>query len=169
MTLGQLKTNIAANTPWTPANRPIHGGWELAFAMPFPPNDWQCDLLVPTNPGAPNACFSGQDANVIPSQVAIQQTLIYKQVLPKTQLHGVSFNISWAPIGNVVDLEITSESPYIPTKRHQRRAVDAIATLLGLDLMLEAPLGPASPPKGAFKAMKKTGGCSMSIVSAPNI
>lgn len=167
LTLGQLKTNIAANTPWTAANRPIGSGWELAFALPFPPNDWQCDLIVPTNPGTPAACFSGNDVGIIPSSVAIDQVLIYKQVLPSTKLHGACFPITWPTDGSTVDLFITSESPYIPTKRHERRAIDAMATLLGLDLLLENPLGAVASSTGAFHPMKKTGGCSMAIVSGP--
>jgi hypothetical protein len=169
LTLGQLKTNVGANTPWTTANRPILGGWELAFALPFPPNDWRCDFLVPTNPGTANACFSGQDADVIPSQVAIEQILTYKQVLPDTKIHGVTFPVSFNPVGGVVSIEITSESPYIPTKRHERRAVDAIATLLGLDLLLENALGPATSTAGFIKANRRSGGCSMGIISAPSL
>jgi hypothetical protein len=166
MTLGQLHQKIGANTPWTPGNRPIAGGWEVAFALPKPPNDWQCDLLVP---GAAS-CFSGNDAGIIPASAAIEQILIYKQVLPTSKFHGACFPVNLiATEGRVVDLYLTSESPYIPTRQHERRAVDAVAKLLGLDLMLETPLGPANVPSGAVHPMTKTGLCMMAIVSGPMV
>jgi hypothetical protein len=167
ITLGQLKTNIADYTPWTPSNRPIGSGWELAFALPFPPNDWTCDIFVPTSNGPTSPCFSGQDVGIIPSSVAIEQILTYNQVLPSTELHGACFDLQWPSGVSSVDLFITSESPYVPTKQHERRAIESMAGLLGLDLLLEVPLGPATASTGAVHPRRRTGGCSMAIVSGP--
>jgi hypothetical protein len=162
ITLGQLKTNIGVNTPVTPGNRPIGGGWDIAFSLPIPPEDWQCDLLVP---GAAS-CFSGQDAGLVPGLVALEQILIYKQV-SSALFHGACFKADFTPVNGVVDLYLSSEVPYIPTTQHERRAVDAMAALVGLDLILQSPLGPANVSSGAFQPRTKTGLCVMSVVSAP--
>jgi hypothetical protein len=162
ITLGQLKANIGANTPWAPASRPIGGGWDVAFSLPVPPEDWQCDLLVP---GAASS-FSGQDAGLIPNSVALEHVLIYKQVL-SSQFHGACFQANFTPVNGVVDLYLTSEVPYIPTKQHEWRATDALARLVGLDLTLESSLGPANASSGAFQPRTKEGYCLMAIVSAP--
>lgn len=167
LTVSQLKANVGANTPWVPDTRPVKGGWEVAFSLPIPPDDWQCDLLVPVTKGT---TFSGNDAGVVPAQVAIEHILVYKQVLPTTQFQGACFPVAFTPVGGIVDLHITSENPdVIPTKQHERRAIGAIATLLGLDLVLEVPLGPSAPPAGTFRSRNRSGGCSMGIIAGPGI
>jgi hypothetical protein len=167
LTVSQLKANVGVNTPLVPGTRPVKGGWEVAFALPIPPDDWQCELLVPVTKGT---TFSGNDAGVVPAQVAIEQILIYKQVLPTTQFQGACFPVAFTPVGGIVDLHITAENPdVIPTKQHERRAISAIATLLGLDLVLEVPLGPSAAPVGAFRSRTRSGGCSMGIISGHSL
>lgn len=167
LTVSQLKTNVGANTPWVAANRPVKGGWEVAFSLPVPPDDWGCDLFVPVSKGT---TFSGNDAGVIPTSVAIEHVLVYKQVLSTTQFQGACFPVTLTPVNGIVDIHITAENPdVIPTKQHERRAISAIAALLGLDLVLEVPLGPSSPPAGTFRSRNRSGGCSMGIISGPGI
>jgi hypothetical protein len=162
ITLGQVKANIGASSPWTSGNRPIAGSWDIAFRLPVPPEDWQCAQLV----AGAAACFSGMDAGLIPSSVALEQVLTYKQV-SSAKLHGACFNPNFMPVNGVVDLVLTSEIPYIPTKQHQRRATDALAQLVGLDLSLESSLAPATPSSNAVHPMSRAGGCLMGIVSGP--
>ncbi|GGH05488.1 hypothetical protein [Silvibacterium dinghuense] len=162
ITLGALKTNIAANTPMVPGNRPIKGGWDIAFTLPVPPEDWACDEFVANAP----ASFTGQDLGLIPASVALDQVLIYKNVTG-ANFHGACFPADFAPVNGVASLYLNSEVPYIPTLQHERRATDAIAQLVGLDWVLQTPLGAASASTGRFQPRTKTGYCMMGAVSAP--
>lgn len=162
ITVGQLKQNVSSNTPWTPGKRPVMGGWDVAFLLPLPPEDWQCDLLVPDA----QASFSGQDSGLIPASVALEQILIYKQV-SGVAFDGACFNAEFMPINGVVDLYLSSEVPFIPTTQHERRAADAMAKLVGLDIVLTTPLGPAGSASGRFMPRNKTGYCLMSVISGP--
>jgi hypothetical protein len=161
ITLGQLQKNIGANTPWTPGNRPIAQDWDIAFRLPVPEN-WQCDSIVP---GA-TACFSGSDAAIIPDSVALEHVLSYNQVT-SVKFHGACFPNDFNPVGGVTNLFLTSEVPYIPTRQHERRAADAMAQLLGLDLLWETSLGTVTVTSGAFEPRTKTGNCMMAILSGP--
>ena len=109
---------------------------------------------------------SGQDAGLIPNSVALEHVLIYKQV-SSAEFHGACFEPNFTPINGVVDVLLTTEVPYIPTKQHEWRAADALARLVGLDLTLESSLGPANVSSGAFQPRTKEGYCMMGIVSAP--
>jgi hypothetical protein len=174
ITLGQLKTNIAATTPCVPGNRPVGSGWTVAIALPAPPNDWQSNLPVSSvDPASNMPCFGGVDVRLIPSSVATEQVLIYKQVYSTTRFHGACFNPELIPVNGVVDLFITSELPsVIPTRQHQVRAVSSMAGLLGLDLTLQHPLPPgvSGPVTGAFRPMDaRKGNCAMGIVSGPGL
>jgi hypothetical protein len=163
LTLGQLYKSIGANTPWTVGNRPISGEWDVAFRLPVPPEDWQCDYLV----AGAQACFSGSDATIIPDSVALEHTLTYTQI-SSAKFHGACFQPSFTPVNGAVDLYLTSEVPFIPTKQHERRAADAMAQLIGLDLLWESSLGSVTvPSSGAFEPRTKTGNCIMAIVSGP--
>lgn len=165
ITLGQLQQNVGANTPWTPNNRPVMGSWSVAVTLPLPPNDWQCDVFVPTT-----GSFSGKAAAIIPAEVALTQTLIYKQV-QSVQFCGSCFPCDFIPVNGVVDLYILGDPPYVPTKQHERNAIGSMAGLLGLDLLLETSLGPvgSSSPSYSSHVTAKTGNCSMGIISAPGI
>lgn len=162
ITLGQLQQNVGPNTPWTPNNRPIMGDWSVAVALPLPPNDWQCDIFVPTT-----GCFSGKAAAIVPAQVALTQTLIYKQV-QSVELHGSCFFCDFVPVDGIVDLYFIGDPPYVPTKQHERNAIGSMASLLGLDLLLETPLGPVAASSRNFHVTSRLGNCSMSIISAPS-
>lgn len=166
ITLGQMQKNIGTNTPWTPGNRPIASSWGIAFSLPVPPDDWQCDLLASTSGAGFSNCFSGNDANIIPAVVALEHILIYKQI-SSVNFHGPCFATDFTPVNGVTDLYITSEVPYIPTRQHERRAADAMAGLLGLDLVLDYSIGSVTQAVGAFQPKNKTGNCLMSIVSGP--
>lgn len=161
ITLGQLQTNIGTHTPWTPNNRPVMGGWSVAVALPLPPNDWQCDVFVPAT-----GCFSGKAATTIPEQVALTQTLIYNKV-QSAQFHGCCFPCDLTSTdGEPVNLYILGDPPYVPTKQHERNAIGSMASLLGLDLLLETSLGPVGSSNNR-RIMARTGNCSMGIISAP--
>lgn len=162
LTVSQLKQNVGSNTPWTPGKRPVMGGWDVAFLLPTPPEDWQCDLIVPNA----QASFSGQDSALIPASVALEQILVYKQVT-KLAFDGACFNAEFPPVAGVVDLFLSSEVPFIPTLQHERRATDAMAKLMGLDIVLTTPLGSADATSGKFMARDKTGNCLMGVISGP--
>ncbi|MFT4113226.1 hypothetical protein [Silvibacterium sp.] len=162
LTLGDLKTSISANTPWLSANRPIMGGWDIAFTLPAPPEEWVCDQFVANA----SASFTGQDVGLIPASVALDQVLIYKQVTG-AKFHGACFNPAFTPVDGVVSLYLTSEVPYIPTLQHERRAADAMARLVGLDWVLQTPLGAAGSSNGRFQPKTKDGNCLMGVISAP--
>lgn len=162
ITLGEVKTNISAHTPMVSANRPIMGGWDIAFTLPVPPEDWACDQLVANA----KASFSGQDADTIPDSVALEQVLIYKNVTG-ANFHGFCFPAAFLPVDGVASLYLTSEVPYIPTLRHERQAADAMASLVGQDWVLQTPLGAATEVSGRFHVRQKTGNCLMGVVATP--
>jgi hypothetical protein len=162
ITLGQVYKNIGANTPWTVGNRPIAPNWDIAFKLPVPPEKWICDFLVS---GAP-ACFSGRDATLIPDTVALEHVISYNHVV-SANFHGACFDPGFNPVNGSVDVYLTSEVPYTPTTQHERRAADAMAQLLGLDLLWEHSLGTVTATSSAFQPRTKTGNCIMAIVSGP--
>ena len=164
LTLGQVYKNIGANTPWTVGNRPVAPTWDIAFKLPVPPEKWICDFLV----SGAKACFSGRDAKLIPDTVALEHVISYNQVT-SVNFHGACFEPGINPVstGKSADLYLTSEVPYTPTTQHERRAADAMAQLLGLDLLWEHSLGTVSATSGTFQPRTKTGNCMMGIVSGP--
>ncbi|MBB6147136.1 hypothetical protein HNQ77_005121 [Silvibacterium bohemicum] len=166
LTLGQLQKNIGTNTPWVVSNRPMGADWGIAFKLPLPPDDWQCDFLASTSGPSSGSCFSGRDATIIPSAVALEHIVIYKQVT-SVELHGACFSTDFSPVKGVTDLYITSEVPYIPTRQHERRAADAMAGMLGLDLVLDSSIGAVTQEAGVFQPKDKMGNCLMSIISGP--
>jgi hypothetical protein len=166
LTLSQMQKNIGANTPWAASNRPMGAAWDIAYKLPIAPDDWQCGMLASTVGPSTGSCFSGNDANIIPEVVALEQTLIYKQV-SSVKFHGACFAADFTPVNGVTDLYLTSEVPYIPTRQHERRAADAMAGLLGLDLVLDYSIGSTTQAAGVFQPKLKAGNCLMSIVSGP--
>ena len=165
ITLGQLQTNVGANTPWAPSNRPMGPSWDIAYKLPVPPDDWQFgNLASAISPDGP--CFSGNDARLIPDEVALEHILTWKQVT-SVQFHGVCFEADFTPVNGATDIYLTSEVPYIPTKQHERRAADAMAGLLGLDLTWDYSIGAATVAAGKFQPKNHVANCMMSIISAP--
>jgi hypothetical protein len=164
LTLGQLHTKIAANTPWAANDRPMGAAWDIAYKLP-PPDDWQCGTLASAiSPQGP--CFSGNDAKIIPADVALEHILIYKQIT-SLLFHGVCFAADFTPVSGVTDVYIVSEVPYIPTRQHERRAADAMAGLVGLDLVWDYSIGAATLAAGKFQPKFHTTNCLMGIVSGP--
>jgi hypothetical protein len=168
LSISQLWTNIGSNTPWTPGNRPIGGNWGVAFNLPIPPDDWQCGSLASASSPATGPCFSGRDAGIVPDVVALEHVLTYKQV-SAVNFHGACFTTDFTPPAGATatDLYIISEVPYIPTPQHERRAADALAGLLGLDLVLNASIGNVTQAVGTFQPKSHVGNCLMSVVSGP--
>ena len=165
ITLGQLQKNIGVNTPWAANNRPMGPAWDIAYKLPVAPDDWQCGILASAT-GPSGRCFSGNDASIVPDVVALEQILIYKQV-SSVKFHGICFAGDFTPVNGATHLYITSEVPYIPTKQHERRAADAMAALLGLDMVLDYSIGATTLATGVFQPKIKTGNCMMSIVTGP--
>jgi hypothetical protein len=165
ITLGQLQKNIAANTPWAVNSRPMGAAWDIAYKLPVAPDDWQCATLASAT-GPAGSCFSGNDAKLIPAVVALEHILTYKQI-SSVKFHGACFATDFTPVNGVTNLYLTSEVPYIPTRQHERRAADAIAALLGLDLVLDYSIGAATQAAGIFQPKFHTGNCMMSIVTGP--
>src|ERR1700739_77491 len=140
LTLGQLEKNIGANTPWAASNRPMGSGWDIAYNLPIAPDDWQCGMLASASSPTTGPSFSGNDAGIIAPVVALEPVLTYKQI-SSVRFHGACCPADLTPVNGVTDLVLTSEVPFIPTKQHERRAADAMAALLGLDLVLDASIG----------------------------
>jgi hypothetical protein len=171
ITLGDVKKKLSSNTPMVPGNRPVGSGWTLAVNLPIPPNDWESDLEVSTtDPDSKQPCFSGMSANIIPASVATEQIVIYKQIT-SVAFHGACFAPNFTPVNGVVDLVISSEMPdVIPTIPHQSRAISAMASLLGIDLVFQHPLPKGDGTAGTFQPRTvHTGGCSMPILSGPGL
>jgi hypothetical protein len=156
--------------------RPIASSWDLLVAIAVGPDSWlSSDTIVPQTTDAHGntvSCFSGKDAPA--GKVSSMQTLSFTGVTSLT-LFGAPANVQglfpapWSGSGTLI---FEGEVPYIPTLQHERKAIFAMANLVGLDLALDYPLPKKStaavPATGPVKPMTHTTEyCGHSIIVLP--
>jgi hypothetical protein len=133
--------------------RPLGGNWDVVLSINAGPDLWVSSgtqLPVATDPssGKTVPCFSGADAPA--GKISTIQTLSFKGVT-SVNLCGAPSAVQSqipSPYAGNGSLLFEGEVPYIPSLQHERAAINAMAALAGLDLLLEHPLpssGSAAP------------------------
>jgi hypothetical protein len=167
MSLNALKASIGSQNIWADGHRPIGQGqgWNMQVKLPIPDGVecWTTDSM------SVGDSFSGDAAQTF-TQIGMSQTLIYNNVsdfvlrgspLPLKPYHLVNDHDGSRPY---VPLTISTEPPCIPSIEHQRMAVQAMARMVGLDLSLQNPLVPMTPPEFSPVLNTRTGSCMGGIV-----
>ncbi len=157
----------------TPA-RPIGENWDLQVSISIGPDSWvSSDTVIPKTTdqfGNTVPCFAGDDAPT--GKVSSLQTLSFVGV-DAVALLGAPARVQsllpspWNGKGTLI---FEDEIPYIPSVQHERAAIDAMADLAGLDLVLNFPL-PARhvPSKGPMQPMMHTTStCGHSLIAIPS-
>ena len=155
--------------------RPVGGNWDVFISIKVGPDVWVSSgtqLPVATDPssGKTVPCFSGVDAPA--GKISTIQTLSFKGVTSVTLCGAPSAVQSQIPTpytGNG-SLLFQGEVPYIPSLQHERAAINAMATLAGLDLLLEHPLpsSGSAAPNSIFKPRLQGGSsCGHAILVGP--
>jgi hypothetical protein len=151
----------ATNHKVLPGRR-ISDAWSLVFAVRGLLTGWSSHRLTKVQPGM----FVGADAPQSEFTAALHK-LTYESVVG-ADFYGAGTNQraflrEHAPEGG--SLIILGEVPYRPTLAHERKAIDAIAALAGLDLYL------ADTTVHTLKAqlmMHSGGDCGHSIIVCPD-
>lgn len=155
--------------------RPIGGNWDLMISIAAGPDAWTSgDTVDPKTTDASGStvpCLSGKD---IPTgKVSSLQTLSFKGVAG-VELCGAPAKVQGllpAPWNGSGSLIFEGEVPYVPTLRHERAAVSAMASLAGLDLALDYPLPSslsAQPRHAVLRPMTRTtGNCGFALIVMP--
>ncbi|HEX4287085.1 MAG TPA: hypothetical protein VHZ28_18475 [Terracidiphilus sp.] len=127
-----------------PKKRPMCGNWDLQISLVGVPSAWVStgtqDPVVKDPSGKTVACFSGKDAPA--GKISSIQTLSFWGVTA-VDLCGAPDklqNLIPGPYAGPGTLLLEGEVPYIPSLQHERSAISSMATLAGLDLLLEHPL-----------------------------
>ncbi|MGB6192250.1 MAG: hypothetical protein WBF42_07275 [Terracidiphilus sp.] len=155
------------------APRLMGENWDLQVSIPIGPDAWvSSDTVTPKTTdsyGNTVPCFAGDDAPK--AKVSSLQTLSFEG-LKSVALFGAPARVQallpspWNGKGSLI---FEDEIPYIPSITHERAAIDAMADLAGLDLVLNYPL-PARhiPSKGPIQAMlRTTSSCGHSLIVIP--
>lgn len=154
--------------------RVIGENWDLQVSIPIGPDAWvSSDTVNPKTTdsyGNTVPCFAGDDAPT--GKVSSLQTLSFVGV-DAAALFGAPARVQallpspWSGKGTLI---FEDEIPYIPSLTHERAAIDAMAGLAGLDLVLNYPL-PARhiPSKGPLQPMvHTTSTCGHSLIVIPS-
>jgi hypothetical protein len=153
--------------------RSIASNWDMLASIAIGPDAWiSSDTVTPKTTdsfGNVVPCFRGKDAPI--GQVSSMQTLSFSGVT-SVSLLGAPGNVQtllptpWSGSGTLI---FEDEIPYIPTLQHERDATFAMANLAGLDLALDYPLPPKSPPPGRQPAPRLHQGpyCGAAIILVP--
>jgi hypothetical protein len=155
--------------------RPLGGNWDVVISINAGPDSWVSSgtqLPVATDPssGKTIPCFSGVDAPA--GKISTIQTLSFIGVTAVTLCGAPSAVQSQIPTpytGNG-SLLFEGEVPYIPSLQHERAAINAMATLGGLDLLLEHPLpssGSAAPNSIMKPHLQGGSNCGHGILIGP--
>lgn len=127
-----------------PKPRPMGGNWDLMISLNAGPSAWIStgtqDPVYTDPSGKQIPCFSGKDAPA--AKISSIQTLSFQGVtfVELCGAPGAMQSLLPDPYTGVGTLIFEGEVPYIPSLQHERAAITAIATLAGLDLLLEHPL-----------------------------
>ena len=127
-----------------PKVRPMGGNWDLKLSIVAGPSAWAStgtqDPVVKDPSGKTVPCFSGKDAPT--GKISTIQTLTFQGVTAVELCGGTDAVQSSIPkpYAGPGTLIFEGEVPYIPSLQHERSAITAMATLAGLDLLLEHPL-----------------------------
>lgn len=154
--------------------RPMSGSWDLMLSIAAGPDAWvSSDTILPqTNDPKGNTvnCLSGADAPA--GKVSGLQTLSYIGVT-EVELCGMPTAVQallpspWSGSGSLI---FEGDVPYNPTMTHERAAFTAMASLAGLDLVLDYRLPPKSTPGSAVRPQPRvhTGSdCGYSLILLP--
>lgn len=184
LTLAVDRSSGKAGMPATginqPANhcihksRPLTGSWDVLVSINAGPDAWVSTGTQPpvtTDPsGNKVPCFSGVDAPA--ANISTIQTLSFKGV-NSAALCGapqVVQQLIPSPFTGSGSLLFEGEVPYIPTLHHERSAVTAMASLGGLDLLLQHPLpssGSAAPNSILKPRIQGQASCGHAIIFVP--
>ncbi len=161
---GKTKPFPVASIPATnhkvKSGRRLSHAWEVSLGVGGQLSAWTSHRLVPITQGM----LGGSDAPLTPSAANLHR-LTYSGV-KSAQFHGISKpqqEYLKANVNKGGSLIIIGEIPYQSTLLHERRAIDAMASLAGLDLHLlsVAPVTSSARVTGHVKA------CGFSTVLAP--
>jgi hypothetical protein len=167
-------TNINRNiNHCIPKKRPMGGNWDLVVSITAGPGMWVStgtqDPVVKDPSGKTVPCFSGTDAPA--GKISSIQTLSFTGVTG-VDLCGAPRDLKSTiptPYTGPGTLIFEGEVPYIPSLEHERSSIAAMATLAGLDLLLDHPL-PSSGSSLVNKMMPRVAGstsCGHGILIGP--
>jgi hypothetical protein len=157
-----------------PKSRPLGEGWDVLISINAGPDAWVStgtqDPVTTDSSGKTVPCFSGVDSPA--AKISTIQTLSFKGV-SSAALCGAPQAVQKlipSPYTGNGSLLFEGEVPYIPTLRHERAAVTAMASLGGLDLLLEHPLpssGSAAPNSILKPRIQGQANCGHAIIFVP--
>jgi hypothetical protein len=161
MSLNTLKGEIGDLNIWADGQRPIGQGqgWNMQVKLPVPDGGWTTDSMLVGD------AFAGDAAKDFTS-IGMSQTLVYNDV-SSFLLRGSPLPLCYKILNdgtNYVPFTISTEPPCIPSIEHQRMAVKVMAQMAGLDLNLQNPLTPMTPPKVSPILNIRAGSCMGGII-----
>ena len=157
-----------------PKSRPMGDSWDVLISINAGPDGWVStgtqDPVTTDSSGKTVPCFSGADAPV--AKISTIQTLSFKGVTAAALCGApqVVQKLIPSPYAGNGSLLFEGEVPYIPSLYHERSAVNAMASLGGLDLLLEYPLpssGSAAPNSVLKPRIQGQANCGHAIIFVP--